>query len=147
MSDRFSKSFFGDKYTRFFRISSTPSKVDIFRNCGLVFMKMRIFFHFILLYCALAYYKLKQACMQELFSNFWATFLGQWDFSLALFFVMKMIVLMITIFNMCCDFFQQECLDPEFFHILCYFAGYFYLTLWYCCWQSFSCSYLKPSMT
>ena len=53
MSDRFSKSFFGDKYTRFFRISSTPSKVDIFRNCGLVFMKMRIFFHFILLYCAL----------------------------------------------------------------------------------------------
>ena len=147
MSDRFSKSFFlvinilaSSEYPAF------PAKLTFSDTVGLFSWKCGYFFT-LSSYIVLCHYKLKQACMQELFNNFWATFLGQWDFSLALFFVMKMIVLMITIFNMCCDFFQQECLDPEFFHILCYFAGYFYLTLWYCCWQSFSCSYLKPSMT
>jgi len=58
MSDRFSNSFFfGDNKINILVFleypALDPSKVEIFRNCGLFLMEMWIFFHFILLYCAL----------------------------------------------------------------------------------------------
>lgn len=60
-----------------------PAKLT-FKNCGLFLLEMWIFFHFMCM--VLCHYKLKKACMQKLFSNFWATFFYSVRFFLSIVF-------------------------------------------------------------